>query len=82
MLLRMGVTMTAARRDPIRNCRQRQKSQSFLDKVLNCTLLGDDDGSDDDEETYTRDGDMEATTTFETEDESLPTASSSATTLG
>ena len=32
-----------------------KKSQSFLDKVLNCTLLGDDDGSDDDEETYTRD---------------------------
>lgn len=44
------------------------KKQNFFEKVLNCTLIGDDDGSDDD--TYTRDGDMEATTTFETEDES------------
>ena len=45
------------------------KKQNFFEKVLGCTLIGDDDGSDDDE-TYTRDGDMEATTTFETEDES------------
>ncbi|KAI2508263.1 Caspase domain [Fragilaria crotonensis] len=44
------------------------KKHNFFEKVLNCTLIGDDDGSDDD--TYTRDGDMEATTTFETEDES------------
>lgn len=50
------------------NNHSERKPQNFLEKVLNCTLAADDDMSDDDD-TYTRE-DMEATTTFETEDES------------
>jgi hypothetical protein len=46
------------------------RKQNFLEKVLNCTLTADDDGSDYDDDVYTRGDDDMGTTTFETEDES------------
>lgn len=51
--------------------KQKQRDQSFVEKVLNCTM-GAEDMSDDDEEDddYTRDGvGVDPSTTFETEDE-------------